>query len=89
MPRLKADERRKQLLDSAAKCFAKDGYRGYSNAAEYKNRDGEPSYQPMNFLNTPDAPLTVPEHRYWAMGALPTMADGELARIEGKRGESA
>jgi AcrR family transcriptional regulator len=32
MPRLKADERRKQLLDSAAKCFAKYGYRGTTTA---------------------------------------------------------
>src|SRR5687767_15866178 len=32
MARLKADERRKQLLASAAICFAKDGYRGTTTA---------------------------------------------------------
>lgn len=47
---------------------AQNGYRGYSNAAEYKNRDGQPSYQPMPLLSSPDASLIVPAQRYWAMG---------------------
>jgi AcrR family transcriptional regulator len=32
MRRLKSDERREQLLSSAARCFAKDGYRGTTTA---------------------------------------------------------
>ena len=47
---------------------AKDGYRGYSNKAEFKYPNGQVSQQMMNFLNTPEATLRVPERCYWAMG---------------------
>lgn len=33
MPRMKAEQRREQLLDSAARCFARSGYRGTTTAA--------------------------------------------------------
>lgn len=32
MPRMKAAQRREQLLESAARCFARDGYRGTTTA---------------------------------------------------------
>ncbi len=32
MARMRAEERRRQLLDSAARCFARDGYRGTTTA---------------------------------------------------------
>ena len=47
---------------------AQDGYRGYSNKAEIKYPNGQVSQQMMNYLNSPDATVKVPEHRYWAMG---------------------
>jgi signal peptidase I len=47
---------------------AQGEYRGYSNAAEYGSPLGEKSYQPMTYLNAPDATFTVPQNHYFAMG---------------------
>ena len=47
---------------------AQDGYRGYTNVAEFVYPGGEVRHQMMNFLNTPDATIKVPERCYWAMG---------------------
>ncbi len=46
----------------------KDGYRGYSNVAEYKFPSGQVAQSPMTFLNSPNDTFTVPEKHYWAMG---------------------
>ena len=47
---------------------AQHGYRGYSNVAEFNYPNGQVAHQMMNFLNTPDATVKVPERFYWAMG---------------------
>lgn len=46
----------------------RDGYRGYSNVAEYKFPSGQIAQSPMTFLNSPDDTFTVPERHFWAMG---------------------
>lgn len=45
-----------------------DGYRGYSNVAEYKFPSGQVAQSPMTFLNSPNDTFTVPAKQYWAMG---------------------
>jgi signal peptidase I len=47
---------------------SKGEYRGYSNVAEQVALNGEVRHWPMSFLNSPEATVTVPEKRYWAMG---------------------
>ncbi len=47
---------------------AQGDYRGYSNEAENVSPDGLVRRRPMEFLSTPDATVTLPERRYWAMG---------------------
>ncbi len=46
----------------------KDGYRGYSNAAEQVYSSGQVSYSAMTHLRSPDATFTVPEKHYFALG---------------------
>ena len=43
-------------------------YRGYSNVAEFNYPNGEVTHRPMDFLNTPEATVNVPEKCYWAQG---------------------
>jgi signal peptidase I len=45
-----------------------DGYRGYSNMANFNDPSGVVLQRPMEFLNTPEAKINVPEKRYWAQG---------------------
>jgi len=46
----------------------KNGYRGYSNAAEFFNPDGTPFYRPMNNLIDPENTIRVPAKSYFALG---------------------
>lgn len=46
----------------------KDGYRGYSNAAEQVYPSGQISYSAMTHLRSPEATFTVPEKHYFALG---------------------
>ena len=46
----------------------KDGYRGYSNVAEFNFPGGRVATRPMDFLNSPEATMEIPAKRYWAQG---------------------
>jgi signal peptidase I len=46
----------------------KDGYRGYSNAAEQLGPGGQPMYFPMKLLGDPEAIVHLEPRQYFAMG---------------------
>jgi signal peptidase I len=47
---------------------AKNGYRGYSNTAEYLFPDGTAQYHPMTYLSDPQSTFRVPQKCYFALG---------------------
>lgn len=46
----------------------KNGYRGYSNTAEFFSPDGTPFYRPMSYLTDPQSTFNIPPKNYFALG---------------------
>jgi signal peptidase I len=53
---------------SGSREHSNNGYRGYSNGAEYTNYDQQVYLSEMMYLSRPEATYPVAEHEYFAMG---------------------